>query len=188
MAPKLKITKEQIMDAALELIRESGDLCLTPRRLAEALGCSTQPLYSNFSSFEELEQAVLVSAHERYLGFIKNEVESGNYPEYKAYGMAYIRFAKEEPILFRLIFMRDNQGKASAPTADYIASVEMIMKANGISRERAELMHLEMWACVHGIATMLATSFFAPDWALISRMVSDIYQGVRSLQVLEGKG
>lgn len=187
MAPKFKITKEQIMDTALELISESGDSCLTPRRLAEALGCSTQPLYSNFASFEELMQAVLDGAYERYFDFIKKEVESGKYPEYKAFGMAYIRFAKDEPALFRLLFMRDNGGKAPTPAADYTASVEMIMQANGISRESAELMHLEMWSCVHGIATMLATSFFAPEWELVSRVLSDVYQGVRSLQVLEGK-
>ena len=66
------------------------------------------------------------------------------------------------------------------PTADFSASVEIIMQANGISRETAELMHLEMWTCVHGIATMLATSFFSPDWTLISRMLTDIYQGLRT--------
>ena len=68
-----------------------------------------------------------------------------------------------------------------------MASIDMIVEANGISRENAELMHLEMWACVHGIATMLATSYLALDWTLISRMLSDVYQGLRSIRVLEGK-
>ena len=54
------------------------------------------------------------------------------------------------------------------------------MQANGVSREIAELMHLEMWACVHGIGTMLATSFLSLDWELISNMLTDIYQGIRS--------
>ena len=187
MAPKVKITKEQILEVALELVCETGDPNVNARVLAKAIGCSTQPIYFNYATKEELEAAVLAAAHERYLGFIQREVASGQYPEYKAFGMAYIRFAKEAPTLFRMLFMRDNQGDAPTLTADYTASVELIMKANGISKEKAELMHLEMWACVHGIAVMLATSYFALDWDLISRMVSDVYQGVRSMQVLEGK-
>ena len=66
------------------------------------------------------------------------------------------------------------------PTADFEASVEMIMVANGISREYAELLHLEMWVCVHGIATMFATSFLELDEELISRILTDIYQGTRA--------
>lgn len=187
MAPKVRITKEQIVEAALALVCETGEANVNPRSIAKEIGCSTQPIYSNFPTIEELEAAVLEGAHACYLGFIEKEVKSGRYPEYKAFGMAYIRFAKEESALFRMLFMRDNNGVAPVPTADYTASVELIMRANGISRERAELMHLEMWACVHGIAVMLATSYFALDWELISRMVSDVYQGVRSMQALEGK-
>jgi hypothetical protein len=56
----------------------------------------------------------------------------------------------------------------------------MIMQANGISREQAELWHMEMWSCVHGIGTMLATSFLDLDDDLISRMISDIYQGLHA--------
>jgi hypothetical protein len=59
----------------------------------------------------------------------------------------------------------------------------MIMNANGLPRERAVRMHLEMWACVHGIAAMMATSFFTPDWALIDEMLTDVYQGVRMRHV-----
>lgn len=187
MAPKVKITKEEIVEAALELLKESGGAPINVRTLASVLGCSTQPIFTNFETVEALDQAVLVEARERYFGFIKKEVESGRYPKYKAFGMAYIRFAKEEPSLFRLLFMKDNEGESPAETEDYTASVELIMQANGISRERAELMHLEMWACVHGIATMLVTSHFLPDWELVSRMVSDVYHGLRSMQVLEGK-
>ena len=64
------------------------------------------------------------------------------------------------------------------PSADFSESVDMIMRANGISREQAELLHMEMWSCVHGIGTMLATSFLDLDEDLISRMLSDIYQGL----------
>ncbi|MBQ8275736.1 MAG: TetR/AcrR family transcriptional regulator [Clostridia bacterium] len=180
MPPKVKITKQNIIDTALTLIRAGGESALNARGIAAALNCSTQPIFSNFSTMDALQEAVMAAAYERYLAFLQREVEEGKYPQYKAMGMAYIRFAKEEKELFRLLFMCDRGGKDLVPTADFSASVEIIMQANGISRETAELMHLEMWTCVHGIATMLATSFFSPDWALISRMLTDTYQGLRA--------
>ena len=112
--------------------------------------------------------------------YIKKEVESGKYPQYKAFGMAYIRFAEEENELFKLLFMCDRRGMESKPSSDFEQSVEMIMKANGMTKEKAELIHLEMWTCVHGIATMLATSYISFDRELISRMLTDVYQGLRT--------
>ena len=63
----------------------------------------------------------------------------------------------------------------------------MIMAANGISREAASMLHLEMWACTHGIATMIATSFLDLEWELISRMLSDAYLGLRARHVAGGE-
>jgi hypothetical protein len=94
--------------------------------------------------------------------------------------MAYIRFAKEEKELFKLIFMCDRQGEEHTPSPDFEASVEMIMQATGCDRETARLLHLEMWVCVHGIATILATSFLELDFELISRMLTDVYWGLRA--------
>ena len=185
MAPKFKITKQDIIDKALELVRKSGNGSLNARSIAAALGCSTQPIFSNFDSMEELEESVLHAAYDRYLSFISNEVKSGRYPKYKAFGMAYIRFSKEEKELFKLLFMCDRQVADILPTSDFDASVEIIVEANGISYERARLMHLEMWACVHGIATMLVTSFFTPEWELISVMLTDVYQGIRERHIKE---
>ena len=81
--------------------------------------------------------------------------------------------------------MRDRNGEAFIPTADFESSVEMIMNANGITREKAELLHLEMWVCVHGIATMMATSFLSLDWEIISNMLTDVYQGIRAKHLAE---
>ena len=179
MPPKVKITKAEVVGAALELIRKDGAAALNARSVAASLNCSTQPVFSNFATMEELQKAVDAAAYEHYLGFLKREAERGEYPPYKAFGMAYIRFAKEEKELFKLLFMCDRKGAAREPTADFEASVEIIMNANGVTKERAELMHLEMWVCVHGIAAMLATSYLTLEWELISGMLTDVYQGIR---------
>lgn len=180
MPPKVKITKNDIIETTLELIRKNGQDSINARSIAGALNCSTQPIFSNFSSMEELENEVLSLAYTRYLNFIERETSRGEYPKYKAFGMAYIRFAKEEKELFKLLFMCDRTGKDLTPGDDFESSVEIIIKANGISYEKASLMHLEMWACVHGIGTMFATSFLELDWELISTMLSDVYQGLRA--------
>ena len=187
MPPRVKITKQDIIETAISLVREHGEGALNARSIALALGCSTQPIFSNFASMDDLQGALLRATYEDiYLNFLKKEAESEKYPKYKAFGMAYIRFAKEEKELFKLLFMRDRKGEELIPTQDFDASVEMIMKANGISKEKAYLMHLEMWMSVHGIATMIATSFFEPEWELISNIISDIYQGIRTIHT-EGK-
>ena len=147
------------------------------------LGCSTQPVFSNFDTMEELREATIAFAYEIYLDFIKREVESGRYPQYKSFGMAYVRFAKEEKELFKLLFMRDRTGEDTSTSSDFEESAQMIMKANGVDIETARLMHLEMWTCVHGIGAILATSFLPLDWELISSMLTDVYMGIRERHI-----
>ena len=187
MPPKIKVTKEEIVRICVDIVRQDGPQAINARNVAAALNCSTQPVFSNFATMEELHQATLEAAHRIYLAFLQRESESGQYPTYKAYGMAYIRFAKEEKELFKLLFMCDRDGKDLTPTNDFTTSIEMMMEANGLSRDRAELMHLEMWSCVHGIGTMLATSFLNLDWELVSLMLTDIYQGIRVRHIEEEK-
>lgn len=185
MPPKVKITRQDILKTALALLKTDGNGAINARNLAAALSCSTQPIFSNFASMEELDEAIKQEAYTRYLSFIQSEIESEKYPKYKAFGMAYIRFAKEEKELFKLLFMCEREDKDLSPSADFKASVDILMEQNGITREKAELMHLEMWACTHGIGAMLATSFLSLDEELISRILTDIYQGLRARIITE---
>lgn len=185
MPPKVKVTKEDVVKTALGLVRSSGAQAINARAIAAALGCSTQPIFSNFETMDELQKAVADAAYGSYLSFLEREAESGKYPPYKAFGMAYIRFAREERELFRLLFMCDRKGAPTTSSPDFDASVEMIAKANGIPIERAALLHLEMWTCVHGIGTMFATSFLSLEESLVSDMLTDIYQGLRERHLSE---
>ena len=178
MPPKVKITKEKIVAAGLELVRREGVESLNARALAAELGCSTQPVFSNFESMEQLEFEIIAAAYGRYTEFIQSELECGKYPPYKSFGMAYIRFAREERALFHLLFMRDRTGEDLSPSPDFREAVDVIAAVNGFSHEIATRIHLEMWALVHGIGTMQATSFLKLDEALISDMITDVYQGL----------
>ena len=177
MPPKARLTKTEIVSAALDIVRESGESALNARSLAGKLSCSTQPIFSNFENMDELKEEVERAAYGLYLEYTEREIASGEYPYYKSTGMEYIRFAKDEPELFRLLFM--SSGRSAVPTmADSFMEesiIPVIAKNLGISKEEARTFHLEMWIFVHGIATMFATSYCDMDWGLVSEMTSDMY-------------
>ncbi len=180
MPPKIKVSQEEILNAAVDVVREKGADALNARALARQLGCSTQPIFSNYSSMEELKGEVIRLAAEKYQRYLKQDMSSGEYPAYKASGMAYIRFAKEETALFKLLFMRDRSGeKIGENEQDITAIVDIIQKNTGLSRERAYMFHLEMWVYVHGIATMIATAYLDWDRETVSSILTDAYEGLK---------
>ena len=180
MPPKVKITKNEILDAALSLVRQEGSGALNARALAGVLNCSTQPIFSNYGSMDEVRADIIRKAEAIYGQYVREDMESGKYPPYKASGMAYIRFAMEERELFKLLFMRDRSGEPQPGTTGEIdLLIGMIQKNVGISLENARLFHLAMWVHVHGIATMVATAYLDWDWDLISRMLTDVYEGLK---------
>ena len=182
MPPKVKITKQDILDKAIEMVRANGIESINARDLASALGCSTQPIFSNFESMEDLHAQILCAAENIYIEFTKKEMANTPYPIYKASGMAYIKFAKEEGELFKFLFMRDRRDEINSDESEFTNEIfGIVQDSTGLDLDRAKLFHLEMWACVHGIATMIATGYLNLDMELISRITSDSYLGHKKL-------
>lgn len=186
MPPKVKITKDDIILAAVEIVRREGASAINARTVAAALRCSTQPVFSNFATMEELRLAVVASADALCQAYMQREIESGKYPDYKATGMAYIRFAKEERELFQLLYMRDRSAETYPAEMELGDQMEAIVNHHtGLSGSDMKMFHLEMWAYVHGIATMFATGFLDLPWELVSSMITDVYRGLRKQYGLE---
>lgn len=180
MPPKVKVTKEDIVNAAVGIVRENGAEALNARTVAAALGCSTQPVFSNFASMDELRLALVAKASGLYGEYIRREVGRGEFPAYKASGMAYIRFAGEERELFKLLYMRDRTNEQPPETDEHGDAMAALVQQNtGLDEPTARLFHLEMWAYVHGIAVLIATGFAQLEWMLVSRMLTDAYLGMR---------
>ena len=178
MAPKQKISKDEIIAAAFQIVRESGETALNARAVAAKLGCSTQPVFSNYASMERLRADIKVRAEEIYGAYLEREIAAGKYPPYKASGIGYIRFAREEPKLFELLYMCDRRNeKKDADSLDGI--LDMICASTGYSRETALRLHLETWSFVHGIAVMLVTNYLEWDWELISSVLTDVFTGLK---------
>ena len=179
MPPKNKFTRDEIVTAALALTREAGIEALTARTLAARLGTSTKPIFGAFSSMDEVREAVSDAAMALYQDYLREDMERGKYPPYKASGMGYIRFAREEPPLFRLLFMCDRSDVRDFTDPEELPIILSIIRNNlGLSEEDARLFHIEMWVAVHGIAVMTATSYLPWDEEMISTVLSDIYLGL----------
>ena len=187
MPPKTKISKQEIVSTALTIVRREGAEALNARRIATELNCSTQPIFSNFATMDELRTAVIQEADSICDSYLKKEEASGQYPPYKASGMAYIRFAKEEKELFKLLYMRDRTNEILPPEHITTTRMEQMVHTNtGLEGDKTKLFHLEMWVCVHGIATMFATSYLDLNWELVSGIITDLYQGLRKRYESEG--
>lgn len=180
MPRKFMFTREKILAAALELVREQGIAGVTARALGERLGSSSKPIFSLFRNMEDVQKEIIRAADAVYQGYLKEEMESKKYPAYKASGMAYIRFAREEKELFKLLFMRDRSGEKIEENREAVRPLlELIEQNTGLSEEKAYMFHLEMWIYVHGIATMTATSYLDWDMEFISQTLTDGYMGLK---------
>lgn len=180
MPPKFRFTKEEITNAALSITRKNGLSGLTARSLAAELNCSVKPIFGLFENMEAVQQEVYSAAYNLYRNYLQEDMSKGKYPPYKASGMAYIRFAKEERELFKLLFMRDRSQENTEENREEVKPLlELIQRNLGLCEEDAYLFHIEMWLYVHGIATMIATSYL--DWQdeFISKVLTDAYTGLK---------
>lgn len=179
MPPKCRFTREEIIQVALDLTAEKGVGALTARGLAQRLGSSAKPIFGLFANMEEVQQEVVKAANLRYQEYLRQDMSAGRYPPYKASGMAYIRFAREQKELFKLLFMRDRTHEEKVAGDELEALLGLIQKSMGLNRDDAYRFHLEMWIYVHGIATMIATAYLEWDMDFISAALTDAYQGLR---------
>ena len=179
MPPRPKVTKFAVAAAALDLVRAEGAGALNARRLAKAIGCSTQPIFSNYASMDELRTAVVDAANSIYEGCLARESERDDVPPYKRAGLGFVRFAVEEPELFKLLYMRDRRGEPRGDERETLRPmIELIRAQTGVGEDEAYRFHLEMWVFVHGVATMIATGFLEWDEETVGKMMTDVYNGL----------
>lgn len=178
MPPKVKYTKEEIADVGFSMVRKHGVEILTARHLAAELGTSTAPIFTAFSGIEELHAAVVERAKECYRRYAEAGMEMD--PPFKGCGLQYIRFAKEEPMLFRMLFMRSS-GEGQSPTHYFPAEYEQesevreTVKAYEADDERAKKIYNHLSVYAHGLATLYAQGQSTFTDGDVSRMLSEVF-------------
>ena len=165
MARKVTITKEIILQNALDMLIEEGYRSLSIHTLAKRIGCSTQPIAWHFDNMEGLRKALYEYASE----YASNKTDlSGTYgaDAFEKLGSSYIETAIKEPNLFKFLYL--GEGPVSKPY-----SIEDLPKGQvnekliaGISGEtgltpEASLRVVNNTVIYsHGIAAMIATGVF----------------------------
>ena len=180
MPPKAKITKDMVIDAAFEVAREQGAENINARTVAKKLGCSTQPVMYHFVAIEELKKTVYAKAdcyHSEYLMNIKN-TQNG---VMLGIGLNYIRFAIEEPQLFRFLFQSNFfAGRTMVEMIDaeeLMPVISTMQEAIGESKEQVKKIFLTVFLFAHGYASMIANNSLKYDEELIKAHLERAYRG-----------
>lgn len=178
MPPKAKITKEMIINAGFEIVREKGIENVNARTIAECLKCSTQPVLYGFRTVEEIKHAVYEKVdtfHTEYLMNIReDDVMLG-------IGLNYIRFAVNEPNLFRFLFQ---SGYAKGHSLlEMIDSEELkpiigaMSGAMSASTEKIKEIFLTIAMFAHGYASIIANNSLEFDESDAACHLANAYRG-----------
>ncbi len=176
MPKKPTTTKEAMTDGAFRLIRQQGYEALTVRNLASFLGCSTQPIMYQFPDTDILKDLAYRKADAFHSEYI---LAGGDLLEI---GIRYIRFAEEEPQLFRFLFQSGRFSGLSledlihAPeTADVLAAVSA---EEELTTEEAAAFFEPLVAVVHGYASLIANNGMKYDPDAIRSALIMIAEGI----------
>ena len=180
MPPKAKLTKEQIAERALDIIRRDGYGMLNARSLAAECGTSTMPLFHYYENMDEIRRAAVALGVELYSRYIDEGMREEM--PFKGVGKAYIRFAREEPQLFRAFFMMPSADVAGLSETDpnHARVHDIVTVSLNGDAEGAECLFRDMWIYVHGIATLAVTGKTLFSDEDISRMISHVFASLRS--------
>ena len=185
MPPKAKFTKEQITKAALCVVSEKGAQALTAKELGAALGTSTTPIFTVFHSMQEVQDAVMLAAMERFEEYAHKAAHLG--PVFKQVGMQMILFAKEEPKLYQLIFM---SSISEAQTFDDIYAhlgsladecLNVLQKDYDLSKADAKTLFEHVWIHTFGIGALCATGVCDFSHEQIAEMLTQDFTAMMML-------
>ena len=185
MPPKAKFTKEQITKAALGVVSEKGAQALTAKELGAALGTSTTPIFTVFHSMQEVQDAVMLAAMERFEEYAHKAAHLG--PVFKQIGMQMILFAKEEPKLYQLIFM---SSISEAQTFDDIYAhlgsladecLNVLQKDYDLSKADAKTLFEHVWIHTFGIGALCATGMCDFSHEQIAEMLTQDFTAMMML-------
>ena len=159
MAPKNKFTREEMVAAAVQVVRKNGAASLTAKSLAGELGTSTQPVFTCFGTMDTAKAEVYAAAGRLFDDYLaegmKEEVS------FFGFGMQYIRFVQEEPERYRLLFLMrpDDLGSGAFATMRHMQEIvrPSLVETYHISEQEADRYFRDLWLVVHSLSTLIVT-------------------------------
>lgn len=160
MAPKNKFTREEMMAAAVQVVRKNGAASLTAKSLAEELGTSTQPVFTCFGTMDTAKAEVYAAVEQMFDNYLAEGLKEKI--SFFGFGMQYIRFVREEPELYRLLFLMrpDDLGTGAFATMRHMQELvrPSLVETYHISEQEADHYFRDLWLVVHSLSTLIVTS------------------------------
>lgn len=173
--PKPKYTKEEIINAALDMVREKGADSLTSRDLGAKLNTSARPIFTAFENMEDLKNAVTDAGVKMFKEYSKNFTDYT--PAFKQMGMQIISFATKEPKLFEFLFMHKNPEAVQGLKTVEDTCVDVISKDYGLGIEQARMLFEQVWIFTFGLAALSAMKVYEYTEEQISDMLTREFTG-----------
>ncbi len=159
MPPMVRFTREAVLNAALQLVRREGPLALNARAVARELGGSTQPIFRLFSGMDELRSEISRVTDENLRQRMRDRMGTSQNP-YLTVCMTYLLFARDEPQLFKLLFMRERVSDGSCGREySHDWGFPVIEASVGVDRETAVKLYERSFFYTHGLAVCIATKY-----------------------------
>lgn len=183
MPPKCKFTREELVQAALDIARTGGFDAITARAIGAKLHASAKPIFSVFQSMQELQQEVVAAAKRLYGEYVARGLQQTDMPAFKGVGLQYILFAKEEPKLFRLLFMSETHaeiGENYLPLADdnYPKILASVRDTYVLTDAEANRLYLHMGIYSHGIAVLIAENGALFPAQEVGNLLTEVFTGL----------
>ena len=179
MPPKTRVTESMIVDAAIEVTRRQGFENINARTVSGQLHCSTQPVMYHFSTIGNLKEAAYRRADQLHSEYLMN-IREGLDPVL-GIGINYIRFAVEEPQLFRFLFqsgyVQENSLLEMVDSEELLPVLGAMQEGSGLSMEKTRDVFITVAMFAHGYASIIANNHLEFDEHLIAKHLENAWNG-----------
>ena len=162
MPPKITFTKEDVVQAAFDLVEKKGLKYLSARHVAKKLNSSTAPVYSYFSSMEELKREVLRKAKDLLFEYATTPHTEWLFLNM---GVGYALFGRDHKELFKAIFFHKSKNRDILN--ELLIELEKEMKKNSdfakMSEENRRNLLRKMWMFTHGMTSLLCVGLLEEE-------------------------
>ena len=159
MGRKISVTTQQIVQSAFEIAKQDGFEGLTARKLAGYIGCSTQPIFREYSSMEKLYDEIYELIVQDFSAYYKAFQKKVDTP-FVELGLAYIAYANKSPQFFKILFLQEKRcGKGLYELLNGTEGnlLKEINKASARGAKNPSELFMKMWIFIHGAACMVIT-------------------------------
>jgi AcrR family transcriptional regulator len=186
--------REEILDAATELLLETGHAkAVSIRSVAQRVGVTPPSIYLHFADKDALLDAVCARYFEKLDEQMQLVADQPSSIEVlRAQGLAYVRFARETPELYRIATMGDGRPGSdvdltlnSSAFRHLRTSVETLIAEGVYPAGDATAMALELWTATHGVAAMLIAKPYLP-WGDAEEFADRVLRAVCLGQIAAG--